>query len=275
LATRGKHAVPASSIFPTDWCNHMKILYLILSFVAAASFGQAQSKAPLPKQPTAAPTPNFSGKVTETMNTAGYTYVLLDTGKQKVWIAAIEFAVKKGDTVAVTGGMPMSNYHSKTLDRDFDLVYFAADVQVNGKKNADAAELPAGHPPIAAPKSNLPTGHPPLNGESPTEKTTPIQKAANGQTVAEIHAAKAKLKGKPIAVRGKVVKYNAGILGKNWLHIQDGTGKSGTDSLVITTDSSVKVGNTVLVHGNVSVDRDFGGGYKYGVIVENAKVTAE
>jgi hypothetical protein len=253
----------------------MKTLFLILSFVVAASFVQAQSKAPLPKQPNAAPNPNFSGKVIETMNTAGYTYVLLDTGTQKIWVAAIEFAVKKGDTVAVTGGMPMSNYHSKTLDRDFDLVYFAADVQVNGQKKPEATELPAGHPPIAAPKSNLPTGHPPLNGETTIEKTTPIQKAVNGQTIAEIHADKAKFKGKPILVRGEVVKYNAGILGKNWLHIRDGTGKPGTDSLVITTDSSVKVGNTVLVHGNLSVDRDFGGGYKYGVIVENAKVTVE
>jgi hypothetical protein len=71
------------------------------------------------------------------------------------------------------------------------------------------------------------------------------------------------------------VKYNGGIMGKNWLHIRDGSGQEGNNDLTVTTDAPAKVGDTVLVKGKVSTDRDFGGGYKYPVIVEDAKVTVE
>jgi len=72
-----------------------------------------------------------------------------------------------------------------------------------------------------------------------------------------------------------VVKYNAGILGKNWLHIQDGTGSAGTNDLTITTEATCTVGDTVLVHGKLVADRDFGAGYVYDLIVEDAQVTVE
>ncbi len=85
------------------------------------------------------------------------------------------------------------------------------------------------------------------------------------------------LAGKPVSVRGKVVKYNANILGKNWLHIQDGSGSAdnGDNDLTVTTSTPVALGATVLVTGNVSTNRDFGAGYKYSVIIEDANVTVE
>lgn len=254
----------------------MKQLFLTLCLFLATQFSYAELKAPASKQPISELGPNFSGKVTETMKAASYTYVLLDTGKQQVWVAAMEFAVKKGDTVAVSGGMPMKDFHSKTLNRDFDVVYFAAGAQVNGKLNkTETTELPAGHPSVDGEKSELPKGHPPLPAANAIQKIGKIQKAAGGKTIADVYAEKMNLKGKPIAVRGKVVKYNANILGKNWLHIQDGTGKPGSDDLVVITDSKSTVGDTVLVNGKVSTDRDFGSGYKFDVMVEDAKVKVE
>jgi hypothetical protein len=258
---------------PTNITKQMKhlILILCLAFATHLSYSEQKSKA----KPTARPGPDFTGKVVETMNTAGYTYVLLDTGKEKVWAAGVQFATKKGDTVAISGAMPMQKYHSKTLNRDFEVVYFASAVAVNGKSpQAGGNELPAGHPPIGGASTDLPPGHPPIQGGAPSKELeiAAIKKATGGQTVAEIHANKAALKGKPILVRGKVVKYNAAILGKNWLHIQDPTAK---ETLVVTTDAEVKKGDTVLVKGNVSTDRDFGAGYKYAVIIENAQITAE
>lgn len=104
---------------------------------------------------------------------------------------------------------------------------------------------------------------------------TGIKKADDGQTVAEIVTGKAKFAGKPIAVRARVVKFNGGILGKNWLHIRDGSGGEGTNDLTVTTSAAAKVGDLVLVTGVLAVDRDFGGGYKYGVIVEDAKVVGQ
>ncbi len=102
-----------------------------------------------------------------------------------------------------------------------------------------------------------------------------IKKAEGGKSIAEIYAAKAELGGKPVKVRGKVVKYNANIMGKNWLHIQDGTGTAGSNDLTVTTTAQTNVGDTVLVTGTVSANRDFGSGYKYGLIIEDANVTVE
>ena len=102
-----------------------------------------------------------------------------------------------------------------------------------------------------------------------------IKKAAGGKTIAEIFDGKAALGGQSVKVRGKVVKYSANILGKNWLHIRDGTGSEGSNDLVVTTAADAKAGDRVVVSGAVSLNKDFGAGYKYAVIIEDAKVTVE
>ena len=253
----------------------------MLALVSAR--GADQPAVPAPRPPAASPTETktFTGKVVETMNAASYTYVLVDTGKVKLWAAGPQIPIKVGDAVTVTGGTPMPNYHSKTLKRDFDVVYFAGSLQGNGAGtvagNADA-KLPAGHPPIgggAEPK--LPAGHPAIAGAEAKPKVdlAGIKKAKGGLTIKEIFAKPSALQGKAVSVRGKVVKYNAEIMGKNWLHIQDGTGAEGSNDLVLTTSTKAKVGDTVLVTGKVTTDKDFGFGYKFAVILEDAKVVVE
>jgi hypothetical protein len=202
-----------------------------------------------------------SGTVIETMDSAGYTYVQVDTGSEKLWAATPQFQVKVGDQVAFPKEMPMRDYHSQTLDRDFDLVYFVPSiVNSTGGGPAKMPGMPAAHPPIAAPVQIDLTG---------------IEKAEGGQTIGELYAGKADLAGKEVAVRGKVVKFSARIMGKNWLHIRDGSGDaaSGTNDLTVTSDVVVKPGDTVLASGTLSVDKDFGAGYKYALIIEDAKVT--
>jgi hypothetical protein len=78
-----------------------------------------------------------------------------------------------------------------------------------------------------------------------------------------------------VAVRGKVVKYNPGIMGKNWIHLRDGSGSNEKkdNDLTVTTSDSAAVGGVVLVKGRVHLDRDFGSGYVYSVIIEDAKVS--
>lgn len=248
----------------------------------------------------------LAGKVAETMDAASYTYVRIDTGTNNVWAAAPRFPVKVGDAIRVAEAMPMPKYRSKVLNRDFDVVYFTADVLVNGKRPAEAeraapAELPAGHPPLTGSAAgtgmpSLPAGHPPLAGQADTaaapqmpkdhpqvggtgEKAkvdlSGVRKAPGGQTIAEVYANKARLSGKPVKVRGKVVRYNAQIMGRNWVHIQDGTGKAGGNDLLVTTSSEVKVGDTIIVSGNLALNKDFGANYKYPVMIENARVAME
>ena len=85
-----------------------------------------------------------------------------------------------------------------------------------------------------------------------------IAKAEGGKTIAEIFAEKEALGGKTVTVRGKVVKFNPGIMGTNWLHVQDGTGAAGTNDLTVTTDAEVQIGNTVLVTGALTLNKEIG-----------------
>lgn len=108
-----------------------------------------------------------------------------------------------------------------------------------------------------------------------TEKIEGIKKAAGGKTIAETYAEKANLVGKEVVVRGKVVKYNANIMGRNWVHIQDGSGTAGSNDLTVTTNDPTAVGDVVVVKGTAATGKDFGAGYKYDVILENATLTVE
>lgn len=263
----------------------MKYLLLIGCLALPVQFASAQDPASAPAaapSPTAAPA-GFSGKVVETMNTAGYTYVLVDTGSQKVWAAAVQFAVKQGDSVSFSGGDPMPNFHSKTLNRDFDVIYFTGGITVNetdSKPAGSTPALPPGHPPLTGEKTPaLPPGHPSLTGQAakPDLDLTGIKRADGGKIIMEIFAGQKKLAGKPVSVRGKVVKYNEQIMGKNWLHIRDGSGsaENGDNDLTITTTTPAKLGDIVLVTGKLAINKDFGAGYKYTVIIDDAKVTVE
>ena len=219
---------------------------------------------------TAQTAPGKSGKVLETMDASGYTYVQVDTGSETIWAAAPQFAVKVGDEVVVPEGMPMPNFISKTLDRTFDMVYFVPSVLVGGSESL-AAQMPAGHP------SMMDEGG--TKGSTTVETTdvdlSGLTPAAGGQTVGDIYAKKAELSGKPVKVRGKVVKFSPQIMGKNWVHIQDGTGEAGSNDLTVTTSATANIGDTVVISGALSLDKDFGYGYAYGVIIEDAEVTVE
>lgn len=102
-----------------------------------------------------------------------------------------------------------------------------------------------------------------------------IVKAKGGKTVAEIYDEKANLSGKEIVIQGKVVKFSSGIMGKNWIHLKDGTDTEGVKDLTITTNAKVQVGDTILARGIVVTNKDYGYGYKYDVIIEEAKITVE
>ncbi len=212
----------------------------------------------------------WTGKVVETMTAGSYTYVQVDTGDEKIWAAAPLVQVKVGDTVSVPDGLPMRNYRSQSLNRSFDVVYFVGSIQVEGSKEATEAVHKEG--PV-----QLPT-KPPRDGataDPPPTEFSDIQRPEGGKTVEELFREKESLAGKEVVVRGKVVKFLPEIMDKNWIHLQDGTGSTGTNDLTVTTDASVKVGDTILVRGTVTTNRDFGFGYRYDLLIEDAKVTVE
>jgi hypothetical protein len=250
------------------------LLALLAAIVTAV---RAEERGPSPEEESAAPEPaparagivsgSWTGEVIETVNTAGYTYVHFDTGKETVWAAAPKFAVEVGETVTISNPSPMANYQSRTLGRTFEFIYFVANVEVKGAEGK-SAELPSGKPPWMS------AGQGAAAKEVEVDLSG-IERAPGGKTVEELYAAKADLAGQEIVVRGKVVKLISGVMGKNWLHVMDGTGAPGSDDLTVTTDATVEIGSTVLVRGTVTADRDFGAGYEYELIVEDAEVTVE
>ena len=124
----------------------------------------------------------------------------------------------------------------------------------------------------ASGQPQMPPGHPPA--AAATNVTEKIAPPSGGKSVAEIWAERKALAGKSVTVRGKVVKFNGGILDRNWVHLQDGSGKADdkTNDVTVTTDAIVKVGDVVTVTGTVVVDKDFGSGYAYPVLIENGKI---
>jgi hypothetical protein len=192
------------------------------------------------------------------------------SGKDDVWVAAPEFAVTTGERVSVALDMPMEQFHSKTLNRDFPVLYFVSAVSREGETPARSRGPAAG---AAAPISMM-GSHQSAAAATPVERMPP---PSGGLTVAEVWAQRKALAGKPVVVRGKIVKVNNGIMDRNWIHLQDGSGAASdrTNDLTITTAAEVTLGDIVTVSGVLAIGKDFGAGYAYDAILENAKVTGK
>ncbi|MDD2557990.1 MAG: hypothetical protein PHH87_06825 [Desulfuromonas sp.] len=213
---------------------------------------------------------NISGSVKETMNTAGYTYIKVDTGTEEVWVAAPEFEVKVGDPVIVGQSLPMPNYHSNTLNRDFDLVYFAGNVAVAGDGMALSGN-PAMHDHENCDMDAEGHARPaPVEADIDFSTLKPLE---GGKTLAEVFAQRATLVGQEISIRAKVVKYSPNIMKTNWIHLQDGS--EGNSDLTVTSAAAAGVGDTVVIKGTLEQNQDFGYGYKYDLIIQDADVTVE
>lgn len=202
------------------------------------------------------------GKVVEAIEAGPYTYVRLEVDDGEMWIAGPKTAVAAGQSVRVGDTMTMKDFHSESLDRTFASIEFVAAIDVVGA---------AGHG-TAAP--DVAAAHGAARAATPTT-VEEVARAEGGSTVAELFARRADLGGKPVVVRGRVVKFSSGIMGRNWIHIQDGTGEPGANDLTVTTDATAAVGDVVTVRGTAAVDKDFGMGYRYDLIVEEADVTVE
>ncbi|MFO7765435.1 MAG: DNA-binding protein [Pelovirga sp.] len=217
-------------------------------------------------------TNNISGSVVETMDAIGYTYVLVETDNEQVWAATPQFEVSVGDMVVIPEGMAMHNYYSQTLDRQFDVVYFVESILNASAATASTSETPQGQ---------MPEGHPPISGAAAATaapvSVTDIDKLEGGMNIEEIYNARSELSGQEVKLRGQVVKFSPQIMGTNWIHLQDGSGspEAGTHDLTLTSNTQLKVGDVVVASGKLTVDKDFGHGYAYDLIVENAVVNPE
>lgn len=278
-------------------------LAVCLFISLAAHGGDANASAPketsTPAAPTAQTPGTLSGTVLETMDSGGYTYLKLDTGLSQPWVAIPQSAVKVGDKISCQPGMTMKNFSSKTLNRTFESIVFSGGLaggskSPHGSKGmgkgkgkgmgmgsggggndsfASAVAAEGGRP--AAPQAQAPGSGGSVGAIAPFSDTK-VEKASGDDAylVGDVFAKKDALNGKTVRVQGKVVKFSPMIMGRNWVHLQDGSGDpmNNTHDLVFTTDATVKSGDVVTMEGVLTANKDFGSGYKYDAIVEEAKV---
>jgi hypothetical protein len=215
----------------------------------------------------AAPAAAFlTGKVLEKLDGGGYSYFLLEQEGKKTWVATPPTEGKVGDTMSFLPGGEMKDFKSKSLNKSFDSIIFSNGLALpeNMKMDPELMKKKA-HEGLKS-ATAMPVGQ---NGKSLDLK---VEKAggANAYTVAELYEKSGTLNGKDVVVQGKVVKVSKQIMGKNWVHLQDGSGDAatGTNNLVTTTQDIVAVGDIVTAKGKLAKDKDFGGGYQYVVIIE-------
>lgn len=237
---------------------------------APSSGHPAMPAAASPAAPEAKADPmiSVSGKVLQTMNANGYSYIYVEQADgKKTWVAVPETPIKVGSEMSFKPGMNMGQFESPALKRTFDTMIFSGGVLSGGATT-----------PVADPGKGQGVSPGSQGASADKAKKISVEKATgpNAYTVAEAYSKSAKLNKKTVVIRGQVVKFSSGIMNKNWIHIQDGTGseKKKTHNLVCTSSTDIAdVGDVVTITGTLIKDRDFGAGYKYPVIIEDTKVS--
>jgi len=209
------------------------------------------AQAKTPPAAAAGPVPSApSGKVIETMDSAGYTYIRINSNGKKQWVAvpALSKPVVKGQVVRFGPGAEMKDFESKTLKRKFDSIIFSDGLIEGGAKA----------------------------GKKASAKSAPVSVSASlgTFTIAELFADKKKFNHKTVTVKGKVVKVSKEIMERNWYHLQDGSlnpdKEKGALDLMVTSQETAATGEEVVATGMFFEEKDFGSGYKFEGIIENA-----
>jgi len=231
----------------------MRYFAILFSVLVLFTFTSCEKEKEAPKTITEqVPAGVRSVKAVETMDASNYTYINVDENGKTFWIAVPQMVVNKGETLYFSKSMEMKNFKSESLNRTFESILFVEDV----RKELSKTDVKQPHP--------VPT--------TSREEKISIPKPKDGKSINEIFGEMNELNGKNVKVRGKVVKFNSGIMGTNWIHIQDGTTFQNDFDLLVTSDTQVELGQIITAEGILVTNRDFGSGYSYKALIEKAKV---
>jgi len=201
----------------------------------------------------------LAGKIIETMDGGNYTFMNIEHNGRTTWVATSRMNVMIGQDISLKPGMTMTNFESKTLNRTFESIIFSG-----GPTDDFSGPLLMNKP---ADDSQV---------QSAVTEPISVEKAtgSDAYTVSDLYEKMASLENKRVVIRGKVVKFSPNIMGKNWIHIQDGSGDSsaGTNDLVVTSQDITSLGEVITIQGTLYKDKDFGSGYNFAVIVEEARI---
>tara|TARA_R110001583_G_scaffold412_2_gene3771 strand:- start:15260 stop:15976 length:717 start_codon:yes stop_codon:yes gene_type:complete len=234
--------------------NQIKLFAVIFSVLVLFSCKDKEGYSKIKNSQIPAQSTTHKIVINEAIDGGGYMYLNVDESENKYWIAITNMAVKVGDTYYYEEGLLMKDFESKELERTFDFITF-----VNGIRKTEEIE--------ATEKENMHS-----KSDASVVETIKIEKPENGTSLEELFSKKESFSKKSIVVKGKVVKVNNGIMKKNWVHISDGTQFDGKKSLTVTTLEMVKVGDVVTFEGTIILNKDFGQGYIYDILLEEGKI---
>ncbi len=206
---------------------------------------------------TACSSPSGDGAVTVKVKAveqvSSYTYLMVKGKGPAYWVVITSSDIAVGESITYQGGNVMENFYSKDLDRTFEKVLFLDGLEGSQASATDAM---------------LGTSQ---GSDVKTDRLeTSIEAEAGTVSIAELYADPAAYEGKTIQVKGEVAKFNSNIMERNWVHLQDGTDFEGKYDLTITSQERFEVGQVVTLEGILALNRDFGYGYNYAVLLEKA-----
>ena len=196
--------------------------------------------------------------VDEYISGGTYAYLNVTENNESYWMAIPNMDVKQGGTYYYNGGMVMKDFKSEQLNRVFNEIIFVEGITTS-------EEL------ITKPQ-NEGHNHTQNTKVDTVEEVVIIEKAANGIHLNELLSDRKEFAGKEVILKGKVIKVNNGIMEKNWVHIADGTQFEDKKSITVTTQELAKVGDIVTFKGKVTLEKDFGYGYVYDILLEEGKL---
>ncbi|MDP2235971.1 MAG: GW dipeptide domain-containing protein [Bacteroidales bacterium] len=196
--------------------------------------------------------------VNEVMQTSSYSYLQVTENNEQYWMAVTFADVKKGSTYYFSEVMEMNDFYSKELDRNFESIFFVGNLSDK---------------PIPAQPQTMQSA--PQTGIRPEiqKQDLSIEPVDGSISLAELYERRSELNGQTIKVVGQVAKFNPGIMSRNWVHIQDGTGTEEFFDLTVTTQDMVSPGDIILFEGKITLQKDFGSGYYYEILMEEAKAS--
>ena len=185
-------------------------------------------------------------EVKEVLQAEKYSYLLVAHGSKEMWVATLRADYQPGETYRMKTGLLKTNFKSIEHNRTFPEIYLVSEIYPENTQQETSA-----------------------SAEEIDELNLPATKPEGVTSIADIIKSPETYAGKTVRVFGKVVKANPNIMDRNWLHLEDGTAPD--FDFVLTTQSNIPVGHEVAFDGVISVNRDFGAGYTYTVMMENAK----
>lgn len=184
--------------------------------------------------------------VKEVIQTSGYSYLRVKEGEKEMWLAIVKIPATIGQTYTFDDAASIKDFTSKELKRTFQEVFFLAKLTL-------------------VPENKIIL-------EKNKSKTSKKPTKAVDVSIEKLYENKKSFSEKTVRITGKVTKRTPDVMGKTWIHIEDGTSFSGKYDLTITTNQEVKVGDEIIVEGEISLNKDFGSGYFFEVMMEDGTI---